>query len=70
MAPDHTILHLVGNKMLDPLSMLMACTLLSLGYASAYNVHNNNKEILIMSYNYISHQCNLLNINIVLFPVK
>ena len=24
-----------------------------------YNVHNNNKEILIMSYNYISHQCNL-----------
>jgi hypothetical protein len=23
-----------------------------------YNVHNN-KEILIMSYNYISHQCNL-----------
>ena len=24
-----------------------------------YNVHNNNKEILRMSYNYISHHCNL-----------
>jgi hypothetical protein len=33
MAPDRTILHLVGKKIPDPLSMLLACTLLNLSYA-------------------------------------
>ena len=37
MAPDRTILHLVEKKIPDPLSMLLACTLLSLSYAPVNN---------------------------------